>query len=412
MVVHSYPHGYFAADAFWGHNNVNNVYESGQTLYVPDYQGGGFDYIITHHYPLILQTAAFFAHASGLQVHDALFLFGNILIILTALIMYVLIRELNKNIAIIGASLMAFILTGTFSIVALFGKYGSITGNLFLIASFWVMSRWKLKKVWLLFGIILAGVFLGHPSETLYSTALIALWLGLRFVTKQFSWNDIKKVALAGVIALLLSAHFMYILSYTELQFRKSEYPTFSPILTDVNPSPAVGEFGLFGILIAAGIVLAILLMVQRKKIETPVVAALFLLIITYSNYIGMFRAFQLRYHWPIYLALFVGLAAYQLGRMILKKWNGLYSIGISVGLILLFLFVNYEPIRGTGIADADSWNAFMSIRHNAEPDDVVLFLYGERYQPEPYDFNTHRLGYKVDNRDYLESLPEEGVKI
>jgi len=412
IIVHGYPHGYFAADAFWGQNHVTTVYETGKTLYLPYYIAGGYKDVITHHYPLILQLVALFAHASGLQPYDALFLFGCMLIIMTALSMYVLIRELNKDVAIISTSVMAMIFTGVFMLVITWGKYGSITGNFFLITSFWVMTRFDLKKVWILFGLVLAGVFLGHPSETMFSTAFIAIFLGTKFMLKQLKLHDIKVVLLSGILALILSSHFFYIMSFTELKFRKSEYPTFSPILTQPYPYPVLKDFGIVFLgLIVVGIIFSVLLIIQKRKIEIPIAAGFFLLLLTYSNYIGLFRAFQLRYHWPIYLSIFVGMGAYQLMKLFVKKWSYIHSIGVAGLLIVMFIVTAYKPIGSSGIATPDSWNAFMWIRHNAKPDAQVLFLYGDAYNQESYDFNTHRVGYRVAEPDYFGALQNKTVK-
>jgi hypothetical protein len=409
-IVHDFPHGYFASDAYWNLNFAQTVYNQGNYRYLPFYIAGGYKDVLAVYPPLFFHLVAGFSYTAKIQPYDALLMLGIVFMIFSALIMYLIIRSFNRNVAILSLVLLGFLFYKNFYVGVFFGKYGLIIGNLFFLSFIWALDNIKTDKSYLLIGLFLGAAALIHPPELFYAVVVLVVYFGVKLLTKRFEIGELKKVFVGGIISITLSIYYLIIFYFTEYKFNKGSVKLFNAITTYPEPVPAIMDFHIFLVLIALGIIFCVILII-KKKYHLVMLASLFMLAVSMTNYIGNARAFHTRYLWPIYLSFFAGLGIYQLIKLSAKRWNTSYSVGLTLIIIIIFMFAYYKPNTNPGLADPYTWEAMQWVKENTDEKDRVYVLYGDAYGQSAYLFSMERMVYRVDTNDYVEGLQRGVIK-
>ncbi len=262
----------------------------------------------------------------------------------------------------------------------------------------------------------MSGAALGHASEAIFAAGFLAFYFVLkRLKDGAFDKPWAKHAVLGFGISLILSAYYLIIFKYTWMagmpyKFEVMDAPPFAP-----NFGVKLSDFGMTVLLIIAGILIGLKRLAFRKRDEfsfTAVAAGLFILIIGYTNYIGFgIRAWQTRITWPIYFAVFSGIAVYYLGKKFLKNWNFKYAAAISLTLLILFSCTHEGKLRGEGLGDLDGWNTLMWIKNNTPDNSKTMYFYGV-LPSKPFSlWAAGRVPYIVNFEDYADGANKGIIK-
>ena len=137
-----------------------------------------------------------------------------------------------------------------------------------------------------------------------------------------------------------------------------------------------------------------------------------------FSNYVGFgHRAFQTRYFWPLYAAVFFGIVIYTILKFIStysqqsEKLIPIVAPFVAVILLLVFSFSYYEKQQWKGLLDDHHWQAFTWIRTSTQSSDKIYFFYGDPYNQNAVLANIWRLAYVVQFDDFIAALQQRKVK-
>src|SRR3989344_3704317 len=208
---HMFPYGFSSSDAYGEVAYTEGIIDLGSYKVLPYYIRYGFDDTLGFHMPISNDIFALFSMASGLPVWDSIMIIGFLFSIFGILAMYLLIRNFNRNVALISIALGIFLYVRNFSVVYTWGQWDVVMATFMVICGAWVLDRFELKKSYMLFAILAGGAALTHITEAVFLLFFAIAFFGMRMIIKKFSFADFKRIALSGIIALVLSFYYLII---------------------------------------------------------------------------------------------------------------------------------------------------------------------------------------------------------
>ena len=448
-ISHSYPYGYLASDAFWHENVANYIKKEGSYKYHPPYMSAGYKDVVGFNPPLLYQLVASFSILTGLEAYDAFYILIILLICFSAMAVYFIIKQFNSHVAMLSLPLFVFLFTKRFVIDVTWGQWIFISGGFFIIVFFWGMTKLELRHSYALLVIFIAALASAHQSEMVFAIGFIIIFIAIKSLSKKFDMSEIapshdpsfssekegrflsmlkntlrplgrgvfdikqsKGIALAVIIALVLSSYPLLIFSagwgkFSGIRPFSVELPSEWNSGRSVVPLTDFSKIVL--IVIVIGMVFALLI---KERVNVAVPAGFYMLLIGYGNYFGLSnRAFQTRFFWPVYLAVFFGLALYQLVKFVPKGYRQLSSLAIT--LILLFAFLNlfYEKQASPGLMDPYHWESLSWVRENTDKNAKVFYFYYDNYYQSALLWTSERLAFLIDRNDYIDGLQKGIIK-
>ena len=411
-ISHSYPYGYLASDAFWHENVANYIKKEGSYKYHPPYMSAGYKDVVGFNPPLLYQLVASFSVLTGLEAYDAFYILIILLICFSAMAVYFVIKQFNSHVAMLSLPLFVFLFAKRFVIDVTWGQWIFISGGFFIIVFFWGMTKLELRHSYALLVIFIAALASAHQSEMVFAIGFIIIFIALKSLSKKFDIKQSKGIALAVIIALVLSSYPLLIFSagwgkFSGIRPFSVELPSEWNGGRSVVPLTDFSKIVL--IVIVIGMIFALLI---KERVNVAVLAGFYMLLIGYGNYFGLSnRAFQTRFFWPVYLAVFFGLALYQLVKFVPKGYRQLSSLAIT--LILLFAFLNlfYEKQASPGLMDPYHWESLSWVRENTDKNAKVFYFYYDNYYQSALLWTSERLAFLVDRNDYIDGLQQGIIK-
>ncbi len=411
---HDFPYSYMASDTFQQQTRAEGIKDAGNYRYEPFYIVNGWKDVIGYYPPLLHHAGVLLSFSSGIPAYDTVYFMVFFNAILAALVVYIIIRKYNRHIALLSLPLTILIFSSKSYVGFLWGHWASITGQLFLIASFWALSRLDIKSSEVLLGLFLAALALSHTSELIYAAGFIAIYSIIALISGKFDGAFLKKMIIAAAISLVLSAYSLYLFNYSFKIINPYQFE----VSTDWGGTPIfyLSDFGLLLVFMAIGLVAAFPFF---KKMGIAALAGGFMLLTGYTNYIGFgIRAFQPRLLWPVYLSVFFGLGLYMLVGFIPSKFKGVSAISISAIFVLVLSGIvavpnvpAYQKVSGPGLMDGQHWESFRWISENTPDDSKIYFFYGDTYGQDAILRNSKRLHVQVIPEDFIDSLQNRSVK-
>ena len=381
---HPKPALFGATDGYVYSKITRGVYDLGHFRTHPDYASLWYNDSVAYHPPLLPVLAAGFAHTSGLSPVESLALIVPLLALFSAFIFYWLIRTWNTKVALISAALFVFLYINNFIIGYTWGQVLFYMGTFFLVSLLYFTSKTEIKHWWLPAGILIAGTVNGHTPAAAFFYGFLVFMLATKFLFKKLAKQELywwlKQIGLASILALVLSINYLAIFSSayydpsSQLAFTKPMLPEeFGSIRV-----PLVYDFSnpVFYILLF-GVVLSIF--IARKQLPHVLIASGFMFLVGLSNYLGIralfFRAFQTRFLWPVYLAVFFGIPIY----FIAKRFSKKIIIFALLGLLItgFFVYKHYHPMY-SNIIDDKQWEGVQWIEKNTPEHARILYFYGD----------------------------------
>ncbi|MBI2664071.1 hypothetical protein HYX10_01875 [Candidatus Woesearchaeota archaeon] len=447
---HEFPYGYSSADAYQHQVRAEWVKHNGYAYESPAIVSG-YDDVIGYYMPGAFHLTGMFSHLSGMESYDALLFLAYFVAVMAAFIMYYALRSYDRNIAILSMPLMPLIFAKTFYMGIIVGQLPFIFGTLFLVSTFWALTKLKWQKSWIMAALFVAAVALTHTSELIFVVGLVGAAFLLSLMKKD--WGKAKELVTAGVVAAAASIYYLIIFSFT--WGKQFGYKFFVERVNLGFPNVTVfGDFQLWIIfLLMIGLVMiyfrnivisvavaavalaaiklldipgkltndaaalgiyfafiaAYLYVLWARKPEFAEAFAPYMLIIGFSNFIGFGpRAMQTRFMWPITLAPLFGIAAYKI-IMLAKnsgkiKWSSVYTMAIAVALTIAILAMNYQPLSTQGTMYKERWEMFEWLQDNAD-ETKVMFFYGDGYSQTSMLYNAGTENFVVNMEDYVAGL-------
>ena len=112
---HDFPYAYLASDSFLHHSVAQYMKEQGQVKYSPPYEIGGFKGVLESHPLLLPELSVVFSFTSGLEVYDTIYFVVILSVLLCILVVYLIIRNFNKNIALLSLPITLLVFSGLFN---------------------------------------------------------------------------------------------------------------------------------------------------------------------------------------------------------------------------------------------------------------------------------------------------------
>lgn len=411
---HEFPYGMFASDAFQQQVRSEGITDAGNYRNEPSYIVKGYDDVVGYYPPVIHHTGAILHFSSGLPSYDATYFMVFFAGIVSAFVIYIIIRSFNASAALLALP-MAFLLFSDKSYVGFtWGHWASIAGQLMLIASFWALSRLRESRTEILLGIFMAALAMTHQSELVYGAVFIAVYCIFLLARKELGFVLLKKLFIAAAVALVISGYYLYVFANS---FGIVNPYTFF-IARDWGGTPIfhIQDFGLLLAFLLVGAVFSVPLL---KKANVIVIAGFYMLLVGYTNYVGFaVRAFQPRLLWPLYFSVFFGLGIYSMIRFLPKavRKAAVFSacavfVAILAGLLSVPLVPAYSKISSPGLMDGLHWEAFQWISQNTPSESKVYFFYGDPYGQDAILRNTKRYHAQVEPEDFVAALQERETR-
>jgi len=189
---------------------------------------------------------------------------------------------------------------------------------------------------------------------------------------------------------------FLYII----LLFSKTHGDKHKDLHWGSTPIFHLAGFGVIAFLIIGGFLIGGYYLLKRRLV-LPIALGVAALILGYGNHIGFdFRSYQLRFFWPIYLAVFLGLLLHLIIRFISSKM----IVTLGVTLVLTLLLLGLPSIAGIpsyshagaqqGLMNQNHWDIFTYLREQTPQDATVYFVYNDIYNQNAILRNTQRIHF------------------
>ena len=222
--------------------------------------------------------------------------------------------------------------------------------------------------------------------------------------------ENFKKVLFSGGIGVIIASYFLLIFMKVWLPGRESRL--FKWTTKVYGGYPIASIFDMNWILIALLLVgIGLFIFFWKDKSHLLPWFGLYILSITYTNYIGFDKAFQTRFNLPLYLAVFLGMGLYLGLKLIKVKLSQMIAITISVILCLGFILLIYSPTNSQGMMNPYYWEGLQWIKDNTpEKSDVFYFYHGYLSSRNAFE-NGERVTNTIDLEDYAEAMQEKEIR-
>jgi len=426
-IMHEFPYGYYASDTFQHQVRADAIKDAGNFRYEAFYISRGLDNIVGRYPPIIYHIAVIFSYASGIEVYDAIYFIVLFFAVIAALVMYFIIRDFNKSVALISMPLTVLMishpvnslipfssLNSEFSTGFIFGHWPSMLAQFFLVVFAWSMMKLELEKSYIFISIILISILLTHTSEAVFAGIFLVILVLAKWLSKNLSWQDLKKIGIFLAVSATVAAYYLIIFNYT---WARGQPYTFSvdPVWNG-NPGFYIFGFGILLIFIIMGLIASL---TRLKKMHTSLIFGFSMLLAGFMNYAGFeLRSFQIRFFWPVYLSVFFGFGIYFILRLVIKNWKMVYSLALFAVFSILILGIikipgiahyNNYP-NSAGLMDQYHWESLKWISSNTEKNSKILFFYGDIYSQDALLRNTKRFHYQVDTDEFVKALQEKKI--
>lgn len=409
---HENPYGYFASDAFLHQSHAEGIKYLGNYRYSPFYKVGGFKDVVAFDPPLLNHLSAMFSYLTGLETYDTIFFIVFLAALSSVLVLYIIIKRFNKNIAILSLPLTILIFTNKFYSGFTWGKWDFYLGFLFFISAIWCLSNVDLKNIALIIGLFWSASFLTHPPEAIFLLGFVLLYLAVIFLFRSLDKDLIKKLAIGGILALIMSFYFIPIFINVWIPTREGNLGLSANLPTQQAygyPVVSIYDFGWILAIIGMGFAISLILLRKEKKIAP--LTAIYGYMTGLSIYIGFDKALQMRLVWPILLSFAFGAALFYTLNRIVKRWNVNYSMILAIILIIVMSQAYSQKTDNPGIVNSYNWQPLVWIEENADKDSKILFLYTDSYMQTALLYSTKHLSWIVDIDDYKEALENKTIK-
>jgi len=224
---------------------------------------------------------------------------------------------------------------------------------------------------------------LAHGIEYFYIIGVIIVLILLKIRYRQLKKRDIKMIVVGSGIGILLPIIYSFIFAIVYIfqdalstagvkgtGFFPKGFLNFvgveNPVYQVVTYPFLYSQFKIISIIIMIGILISMFLLIKNfwtKKFSVALLMGFFGLLFGSLNFIGFRKSFQTRFLWPIFLAVFFGIAFYFIINTILRSLKKqslakiIYPV-LTIVLITIIFTTYYEAPEGLSAIDQYHWEA------------------------------------------------------
>ena len=395
---HTYPIGYLASDAFQHQTRAEGLKDLGNYRYEAFYNMAGYSDVVGFYSPLLYHFTIIFSDLTNLPIYDSILILVHLFVFISVCFLFLWLWEFDETLALFSIPLTFFILNSQLRFAFYWGHWPSLVGLAFVVPALYCLS--DIKKYWIYFGLLFAGVILIHTPESIMLFLFTLMYLIIKLLLKRLKFEEFKYISYSGIIAFILSAWYLIIFAGTWLGESENAIVTYWG-----NPMFGLLNFDYLLPLIIIGVGLSFLYYYKTDKLIF--LLPLFSLIVGFGNYFGLsWRAFQFRFFWPVFLSIAVGSVFYFAYNQWIKDKKYIVYI-ISALFIFSVLYVYTDRMQPQSIVSQDQWNAFIWMQGNIPKEDNILFLYGDGYWQDAVLRNSKHTQYVVEKEDYINSYKD-----
>ena len=414
-ITNDVPQGYLASDAFQHQTRTEGLIDQGNYRYEAPYNVLGLEDVTGFYMPLFYHLAAMFSLGLDVESYDGAFIFLFFLTLLGVLISYFTIKKLNTKVALLSLPLTFLVFGNGTYIAYTWGHWPAVASMVFLLAFFWTFCYEKEKWFPYIAGIFLAASFMTHSVSGIIGVIFLLSWVGLKYLRKEFNKQVIKQAIVMGCLSFVICLYYLPIFKAAWVDTQVNQYGGIQQIW-EGTPGFYMEYFGLLLIPMVLG--LGSVYFFYKKQNYHALLAAVVMLLVGYFNYLGWGRrAFAVRFFWPIFLAVFLGLGIYMAVKLAKQKLTmPITLVVIAVltiligGLVAIPGIPTYQKVQAS-MVDQGHWDAITFLRDQTEVNSEVYFLYGDLYTQDAVIRNIKRKHYIVITGDYLEAAQNGTVK-
>ena len=423
---HEFPYAYLASDAFQHQTRAQSIKDAGNYRNEASYIANGIEGAIGYYPPVLYHLSVILSHLSGLEVYDTIYFLVFLFAGLASLIMYIIIRQLNRNAAIISLPISMLVFSNGLYTGFTWGHWPALLSQFFLVCIFWYTSRIDLDYSCIFLCVFISAAFMTHTSEALFAVIYLVLFLVASGILKKLDFKAVKNIIFGGIISFAIT--FYYLVIFKGIWVPRQPFE-FAVSRTWDNPTMYLSDFGVFFLFMIAGAVISLFYI---KKYPVPALSSLAMLLIGSGNYYGFReKAFQLRFFWPVFLSFFIGFGIYWVLKLAVRNWKIYHSIVVS--LILIFIIAptavpfipremsgyiekmpfipHYLILQTSGIMDRYHWEILEWIEKNTEKNQKIYFFYGDIYSQDALLRNSKRTHYLIVPEDYIDAIKKREIR-
>ena len=407
-ITHPYPYNILSSDAAGELAYVTALKDEGTYRIIPSYLCAGFPGCIAFLPSLSQHLLASFSIMSGLEAYQVNLFLVSLFLLAASLMAFVLISKWNQKVAYLSLPLMLFAFQPQFRVGLMWGYYDVIIAAGFVLLAAYLLPEPEKGKTWILLSVLLAASFVAHVSEILYIGVIYLFYYALKWIkAKSIGKEDILFFAKTGALTFVLIAYYA-VLFFTLFPssgiFTAKQTPQwYDPVIQNFQflsaGNPIIKYIPL--ILIGIGIIIAIL---QLRPHSIPLMLGFAMILLGLDLRLSFLRIFQVRYLWPISLAVFSGLTLYFLLK-IMKAKNMIIYGGVSALLLVAVGYATFVPSGNPGMINQNHWDAFRWISSNTEQDAEITVLHGEPYSQDALLWNTKRKVNRIPENEIIEHI-------
>lgn len=402
------PNSYLASDAYYHLAYIVDVIKVGNYNYESlFYTGYSEEKVSPVEPPLVVFYIAFLSNLLGVPPHVAA-LFGLLLSLILAIsTVYIILKRYSSAWSIVFLPLTLFLFIHPFSALITWGFWKACTMYFILVTCLIIfVSKLNWKKVPLLI-VIASSLILASPALLPYFLILFVLKL---IIEKSELKKNFYLLAASGITTLIVTVH--YFLNYALARTHIGENKIMNMLGVQkgyelYGANVYTSHFGIWWYIALVGFVYALIYLFQNYNhretynFKTILLFSLFFVIFLLPA-IGVTRIYQFRLLWPLFVAVFVGLAIY-LGLTFAKKVKS-FPIewgAVIVSAILTIGMLNYLPFSKTNqsITTDEQWDAYMYLHYQTPQNSTLLIV-----DPTP---NQIGVKFSADRRLYFYSSDE-----
>ncbi|MBI2564759.1 hypothetical protein HYV79_02100 [Candidatus Woesearchaeota archaeon] len=404
-IKHEFPYGYLATDTYQHQTRAQWIKEAGNYRYEGEHYSGNYTDVIGFYPPIIHHVSIILSNATNLEVYDTIYFFVILSMLFGVLLIYFIAREFNVYLAILSIPLVLFIFVIKGSWVGfLWGHWPAVLGDFFLLSFCFMLSKIKIKKSYIPLAITLSGTALSHTASTIFAGFILIFYCAMKFWKKELNKETIITLVKSIILFLIISGYFLFLFQGTWMHAQPYKFR----ITTQFDMGGGfvrLIDFQAVYYIILPG--LAISTFFIKKNNNFPFFITLSFFILGLTNYIGFgSRAFNLRFYWPISLAISLGIVGYLVLNLFPKKIRFLFAIILSLSSIF-FIYNNYYSTFGDGRAfmSQELWDMYDWIKNNLPENANIFYFYGDSYDQFAHVGNTNRLATRIEFKDYFNMI-------
>lgn len=387
-LIHDYPIAYAATDSYWYYSHSKYAYDMGGYNKLPPYISTT-EQSVTNHPPLFNQLVALVAHFTNIPIYDVQMILGNLFLLLAILILFLFIRRYDEKVAYSSVPLIALLFLLPFAASLPFGRFMAILGQLFLLATIFILSDLNFKYSSIVLSSFIAAMILGYTSEFFYFLAFLFIYCIFLLVLKKLKMSYIKKLFVAIIIALSFSAYYLNIFYWVYLKnyINQSKSAVVQKEALPFYYYISLYSLGPFRYITIGGLILSVFLIFKYSKKEANklifLLFPIFMFLITFTKYMGHGRIFQTTLFLPLFLSLPFGLFLYYIIKLVpYKKIKRSVFTYMSVSIILIItIFTVYNNPYFPPAIIKEQWDALTWLQKHTGEDANILMFYFETFE-------------------------------